>query len=86
MRDPIKEAEFFAVLYPDRAVAIRRHGGMPPNATFPLPEDDIVHALVTGRTPALLALDRQVAAPQGDVAARSPRTEVPPQRVAAGVP
>ena len=85
MRDPIKETEFYAVLYPDRAVAIRRHGGMPPNATFPPPEDDITHALATGRTPALLALDRQVAEPQGDGAVRSLRTEAPPQRAAAVV-
>ena len=73
------------MLYPDRAVAIRRHGGMPPNATFPPPQDDIIHALVTGRTPALLALDRQATEPQGDGAARSPRTEVPPHRAAAVV-
>ena len=32
-RDPIKEAEFYAAIYDRRAVAIRRHGGMPPNAT-----------------------------------------------------
>jgi hypothetical protein len=71
-RDPTKEAEFYAAVYPDRAVAIRRHGGMPPNATFPPPEDDIIHALVTGRTPALLALD-------------PPQNEAPSQRVAAMV-
>jgi hypothetical protein len=71
-RDPIKEAEFYAALYPNRAEAIRRHTGMPSNASFPPPEDDIIHALVTGRTPALLALD-------------PPRTEAPSQRVAAVV-
>ena len=69
-RDPIKEAEFYAAIYDRRAVAIRRHGGMPPNATFPPPEDDILHVLVTGRTPALLALDQE-AEPRGDI-------EVPP--------
>jgi hypothetical protein len=84
-RDPIKEAEFYAALYPARAVAIRRHGGMPPDASFPPPEDDIIHVLATGRTPALLALDRGAAEPQGDAAPRSPRPEVPPQRVAAVV-
>ena len=77
-RDPIKEAEFYAAIYARRAVAIRRHGGMPPNATFPPPEDDILHALVTGRTPALLALDQE-AEPRGDL-------EVPPQRAAAEWP
>jgi hypothetical protein len=84
-RDPINQAELYAAIHRDRAVAIRRHGAMPPNATFPPPEDDVTHALVTGRTPALLALDRQVAAPQRDGAARSPRTEVPPQLAAAVV-
>jgi hypothetical protein len=77
-RDPIKEAEFYAAIYPTRAVAIRRHGGMPPNATYPPPEDDIIHVLVTGRPPALLALDQEAAEPQGDI-------EVPPQRAAAVV-
>jgi hypothetical protein len=81
-RDPIKEAEFYAAIYPYRAVAIRRHGGMPPNATYPPPEVDIIHVLVTGRTPALLALDREATEPQADAAAGSPRPEVPPQRVA----
>ena len=83
--DPINEAEFYAALYPNRAVAIRRHCGMPSNATFPPPEDAIIHALVTGRTRALLALEREPAEPQGDGAAQSPHTEAPSQRVAAVV-
>jgi hypothetical protein len=84
-RDPIKEAELYAAIYPARAVTIRRHGGMPPKASYPPPEDDIIHVLVTGRTPALLALDREAAEAQGVVADRSPPPEVPPQRVAAVV-
>ena len=58
-RDPLKEAEFYAALYPRRATEIRCHGGMPPNAGYPPPEDDILGALVNGRTDALFALDRQ---------------------------
>jgi len=82
-RDPIREAEFYAAIHRDRAVAIRRHGGMPPAASFPPPEDDITLTLVTGRTPALLALDRPAAEPVGDGAGRLPRSGGPPQRVAA---
>ena len=82
-RDPIREAEFYAAVHRDRAVAIRRHGGMPPAASFAPPEDNIILALVTGRTPALPALDRPAAEPVGDGVARSPRTEGPLQRVAA---
>ena len=55
---PLAEAEFYAMLYPQRAKLIRRHGGVPDDARFGPPEDDIVHALVTGRSAALLALDQ----------------------------
>jgi hypothetical protein len=61
--DPVAEAEFYAALYPQRAVQIRRHHGMPANATFPPPEDYILQALVTARTPALLALEQQAQEP-----------------------
>jgi hypothetical protein len=56
--DPITEAEHYAVAYPRRAALIRRLGKVPDNVTFGPPEDYLVRALVTGRTPALLALDR----------------------------
>lgn len=56
-RDPISEAELYAVMYPDRAALIRRHGQVPDNARFGPPEPYLVRALVNGRTPALLALD-----------------------------
>lgn len=56
---PIAEAEHYAILYPARAALIRRHGRVPADARFGPPEDEIVHALVTGRTPPLMALDRQ---------------------------
>lgn len=55
---PLAEAEFYALLYPQRARLIRRHGGVPDDARFGPPGDDIVHALVTGRSAALLALDQ----------------------------
>jgi hypothetical protein len=59
--DPITEAEHYAVTYPRRAALIRRLGRVPDNVTFGPPEDYLVRALVTGRTPALLALDREAA-------------------------
>jgi hypothetical protein len=57
--DPIAEAEEYAVIYPQRAALIRRVGRVPDNVSFGPPEDHLVRALVTGRSPALLALDRQ---------------------------
>ena len=57
VRDPIREAEFYAALYPRRAAAIRRHGGMPPDAGFPPPADEILGVLVNRRSAALLAID-----------------------------
>ncbi len=63
--DPIAAAEEYAVLYPERAALIRRLGCVPDNASFGPPEDYLVHALVTGRTPALLALDQETAKAPG---------------------
>ena len=40
--------EQYAVIYPDRAAAIRRHGGKPPAATFPPPDRDIIEEIATG--------------------------------------
>jgi hypothetical protein len=59
--DPIAEAELYAVMYRDRAIKIRKHGGMPPDAKFGPPEDWLVQALVTGQSPALRALDQAAA-------------------------
>jgi hypothetical protein len=56
--DPIAEAEQYAAIYPQRAALIRRLGRVPDNVTFGPPEDYLVRALATGRTAALLALDR----------------------------
>jgi hypothetical protein len=55
--DPVAAAEEYAMLYPDRARLIRSRGGLPDRLDFGPPGDDLVRALVTGRTPALLALD-----------------------------
>ena len=59
--DPVAEAEEYAVLYPQRAALIRRLGRVPDNVSFGPPEDRLVRALVTSRTPTLLALDREAA-------------------------
>ena len=59
--DLIAEAELYAVMYPRRAALIREHGGVPDNVSFGPPADDLARTLVTGRTPALLALDRSPA-------------------------
>jgi len=56
--DPIAEAEHYAALYPQRAALIRQVGGVPHDVSFGPPEEYLVRALVAGRTPALLALDR----------------------------
>ena len=61
--DPAAAAEEYAMLYPQRAALIRRLGRVPDNVSFGPPEEPLVRALVTGRTPALLALDQQVAEP-----------------------
>jgi hypothetical protein len=62
--DPIAAAEEYAQIYPARAALIRRAGGVPDNVSFGAPEAWLARALVTGRTPALLALDRQDAGAQ----------------------
>ena len=60
--NPIAEAEEYAILYPQRAALIRRLGRVPDNVSFGPPDEGLVRALVTSRTPALLALDRDAAA------------------------
>jgi hypothetical protein len=59
--DPIAEAEHYALFYPERAALIRRRGRVPADVSFGPPDDDLVQALVTARTPALAALDREYA-------------------------
>jgi hypothetical protein len=55
--DPAAEAEAYALTYPRRAALIRQLGRLPDNPSFGPPEDYLVRALVSGRTPALLARD-----------------------------
>ena len=60
--EDMTEAEQYAVIHPDRAAAIRHHGGMPPAATFPPPDRAIVREIATGDSAVLLALDAERAA------------------------
>ncbi|MGC1408722.1 MAG: hypothetical protein WA864_07235, partial [Acetobacteraceae bacterium] len=57
--DQLTEAERYAVMYPDRAARIRAAGGLPAAPDFGPPEPELVHAIVHGSSPLLLALDRQ---------------------------
>jgi hypothetical protein len=61
-RDLAAEVEYYANIYSDRARAIRQYGGLPPNCDFGPPDEELVHAIATGTTPALRALDTQAAA------------------------
>ena len=56
--DLLDAAEEYAVIYPERAALIRRAGRLPDDISFGPPDEDIVQALITARTPALVALDR----------------------------
>ena len=60
--DPLAEAEHYAAIYPERAALIRRLGRVPEKASFGPPDDDVVQALITARTPTFAALDREFAA------------------------
>lgn len=51
------EAELYAVLYPRRARLIRSLGRLPDKPDFGPPPPELVHAIVTGITPHLRALD-----------------------------
>jgi hypothetical protein len=57
--DQLTEAERYAVMYPDRAARIRAAGGLPAALDFGPPEPELVHDIVHGSSPLLLALDRQ---------------------------
>jgi hypothetical protein len=56
-RDLDAEADYYAIVYPDRTRLIRQNGGLPPDCTFGPPDDALVHAIVTGTSAALRALD-----------------------------
>jgi hypothetical protein len=53
------EADLFAIMYPRRAALIRALGGLPEPCDFGPPSPALVHAIVTGTSPTLLALDRE---------------------------
>ena len=48
-------------MYPRRAACIRALGGLPQPCDFGPPSPELVHAIVTGTSPTLLALDREPA-------------------------
>jgi hypothetical protein len=56
-RDLAAEADYYAIVYPNRAQPIRRCGGLPPDYDFGPPDEDLVRAIVTGASPVLRALD-----------------------------
>lgn len=60
--DPIAEAEQYAIIYPQRAARIRVLGGLPQPLDFGPPSPELVHAIITGNSPTLRALDSQAAA------------------------
>jgi hypothetical protein len=61
-RDLAAEADHYAIVYPNRVRAIRQYGGLPPDCNFGPPDDDLLHAIITGASPVLLALDSPAAA------------------------
>jgi hypothetical protein len=60
--DLVAEADMYAAIHPRRAARIRALGGLPEPCDFGPPEPALVHAIVTGTSPALRALDMQSAA------------------------
>jgi hypothetical protein len=57
------EADTYAMVHPRRARLIRKLGRLPSNWDFAAPKPELVHAIVTGKSPALLALDTPTDAP-----------------------
>ena len=55
--DPIAEAERYALQHRKRAVLIRRLGRLPDRIDIGVLTPEVVHAIVTGTTPVLRALD-----------------------------
>ena len=60
--DLLAEADRYAVIHPRRAARIRALGGLPEPCDFGPPEPELVHAIVTGTSPTLRALDLESAA------------------------
>jgi hypothetical protein len=57
VRDPLAEAEQYALIYPRRAALIRKLGRLPDNPSFGPPDDWLVQALVRGQSRVLRELD-----------------------------
>ncbi|HXA21962.1 MAG TPA: hypothetical protein VNW90_06655 [Acetobacteraceae bacterium] len=55
--EQLAEADQYAIIYPRRAALIRSLGGLPARCDFGPPSSDLVHAIVTGTSPTLCALD-----------------------------
>ncbi len=55
--DLVAEAEQYAIIYPRRAALIRSLGRLPDRPDFGPPPPELVHAIVTGNSPQLCALD-----------------------------
>jgi hypothetical protein len=58
-RDLAADAERYAILHPRRARLIRSLGGLPDHPDFGPPDPELVHAIATGTTPELRALDAE---------------------------
>ncbi len=52
-------AETYAIMYPQRAAAIRAYGGMPPDAAFDRPPPRLLSALHASTSPILQRIDEQ---------------------------
>ena len=66
--DPIAEAERYAQSHRKRALLIRRLGHLPDNLDCGAMRPQVVHAIVTGTTPILRALDQQSRRPLAEAA------------------
>ncbi len=60
--EQMDEAEQYAVIYPQRAAAIREHRGLPPNCTFGPPDPMLIERIVNSDSPVLRELDRPIIA------------------------
>ena len=59
--EQMDEAERYAVLYPQRAAAIRAHRGLPPDCTFGPPEPALIERIINSDSPVLRELDQPIA-------------------------
>jgi hypothetical protein len=64
--DLAADADRYAIIYPRRAALIRSLGGLPARCDFGPPSPELVHAIVTGTSPTLRALDMPAEAEAAD--------------------